>query len=110
MKIPFAQTTFFVREGFNGNLYVEKKDAKGFNALLVHCLTRHYRTKLKDAMRMYLVLEGDGTFIVNGKAEEATKDDLFLISDGDTYEYEGKMKLFEFNIPATDSSNEEKLE
>ena len=33
----------------------------------------------------------------------------FIISDGDIYEYEGKMKVFEFNVPATDSDNEEKI-
>ena len=59
---------------------------------------------------MYLVLEGKGTFTINDDTSDAEVDDLFIISDGDVYEYEGKMKLFEFNIPATDESNEEKLE
>ena len=110
MKIPFSQTRSFDREAFNGNVFVEKKDEKGFNALIVHCLTRHYKTKLNGAVRMYLVLEGEGTFTINEKKESAQKDDLFVISDGDVYEYKGEMNLFEFNIPATDSSNETKLE
>lgn len=110
MKIPLSKTTFFDREAFNGNKYVEKKDGKGFNALLVHCVTRHYKTKLKGATRMYLILEGRGTFTINDEIQSAQKDDLFIISDGDIYEYDGEMKLFEFNIPATDSSNEEKME
>jgi len=110
MKISLRDTTYFDRDAFNGNLYVEKKDDKGFNALLVHCLTRHYKTRLKSATRMYLVLEGVGTFTINDDKQDAVKDDFFIISDGDTYEYEGEMKLFEFNIPATDNSNEEKLD
>ena len=110
MKISFEQTKFFDREAFNGNLYVQKNDNKGFNALLVHCVTRHYKTRLTGATRAYLVLEGEGTFSINDKKEKAEKDDLFLIFDNDVYEYEGEMKLFELNIPATDSSNEEKMD
>ena len=60
-------------------------------------------------MRAYLVLEGTGTFTINGIEEIAEQYDFFLISDGDVYEYMGKMKLFELNVPATDSSNEEKV-
>jgi hypothetical protein len=110
MKIPFMETEFFDREAFNGNVYVKKEDEKGFSALIVHCLSRHYKTKLLSASRMYLVLEGVGTFTVNDDVQSAEKDDLFVISEGDTYEYEGEMKLFEFNIPATDRSNEERFE
>ena len=109
MKISINDARFFDREAFNGNVFVEKKDNKGFNALLVNCISEHYKTKLKGATRVYLVIEGDGYFVLNGKEDTAGRDDLFVISDGDVYEYRGKMKLFEFNLPATDSSNEEKL-
>ena len=109
MKISLKQTLFFDRQAFNGNVYIDKESGKDFNALLVTCLTGHYKTKLKNATRAYLVLEGAGTFTINGKEETAEQHDFFLISDGDVYEYAGKMKLFEFNVPATDSSNEEKV-
>jgi hypothetical protein len=109
MKISLAQAEFFDRTAFTGNVYVSKNDAKGFNALLVDCLTDHYKTKLSGASRAYLVLEGEGTFTINRKEETAEKYDFFLISDGDEYEYKGAMKLFEFNVPATDSSNEERF-
>jgi hypothetical protein len=110
MKIALNQTTFFDRGDFIGKVYIEGKDGKGFNALLVECLTRHYKTRLKNAARAYLIVEGSGTFTINNKKETAEPFDLFVISDGDEYEYEGKMKLFEFNVPATESSNEENLE
>lgn len=110
MKISVGQTRGFDREAFKGNVYVDKQDNRGFNALLVECVTRHYKTKLKGASRMYLVVEGTGTFTINGTRDTAGPNDLFIISDGDTYEYEGKMKLFEFNIPATDKANEERLD
>jgi gentisate 1,2-dioxygenase len=75
----------------------------------VECAIRHYKARLKNATRGYLVIEGKGVFIINEERHDALPYDLFLILDGDTYEYEGKMKLFEFNVPATDSSNEEKF-
>ncbi len=110
MKIPLSDDRLHDKGDFQARFYVEKGDRIDFNALLVDCLTRHYKTKLKGAARMYLVLEGDGSFTVNGKKEVAQKYDLFILNDGDDYEYEGVMKLFEFNVPATDKSNEEKLE
>ncbi len=109
MKIALSQTTFFDRTDFTGNVYVTKDDEKGFNALLVDCLTDHYKTKLTGATRVYLVLQGKGRFTINGATEEAEPHDLFVISDGDVYEYAGAMKLFEFNVPGTDSTNEEKI-
>lgn len=110
MKIALNQATFFDRGDFCGKVYVEGEAKKGFNALLVECVTRHYKTRLKNAVRGYLVVEGSGTFTINDKKETAEPFDLFVISDGDVYEYEGKMKLFEFNVPATNSSNEDNLE
>lgn len=110
MKIPLSQARFFDRQAFTGNVYIGKEHGKGFNALLVDCLTRHYKTRLKGSVRAYLVLGGSGSFTINGMKEAALPYDFFLISDGDEYEYEGSLKLFEFNVPATDSSNEEKLD
>src|SRR3989338_2266133 len=107
MKISLNQTSFFDKVDFKGNIYVGKKDGNGFNALLVECITRHYKTRLRGASRMYLVIEGTGTFTMNEQQETAEPNDLFIIKDGDAYEYEGKMKLFEFNIPATDEANQE---
>lgn len=110
MKIALNQTTFFDRGDFNGKVYVKGEAQKGFNALLVECVTRHFKTRLKNAVRAYLIIGGSGTFTINDKKETAEPFDLFVISDGDVYEYEGIMKLFEFNVPATDSSNQENLE
>ena len=109
MKIPLSDDRLHDKGAFKARFYVEKKDRADFNALLVECVTGHYKTKLKNAARVYLVIEGNGTFTINGTRENAEPYDLFIISNGDIYEYHGEMKLFEFNVPATDSSNEEKI-
>lgn len=109
MKIPVSQTKRYDLKDFVARFYIEKKQRKDFNILLVDCKTRHYRTKIKNAIRLYFVISGKGTFIINGRKTNARKYDLFTVSDSEIYEYEGKMKLLEINIPATDNSNEEKL-
>jgi hypothetical protein len=109
MKISLKDADVHDKGSFKVSFYVAKKDRSDFNALLVDCVTDHYKTKLKGAARVYLIIDGSGTFTINDKKEIANQYDLFIISDGDEYSYEGTMKLFEFNIPATDSSNEEKI-
>ncbi len=110
MKVSLKQARFFDTGAFSGNVFIDKEDGKGFNALLVNCVTEHYKTRLKGATRIYVITEGSGTFTTNGEEKTAEPYDFFLIADGDIYEYKGKMKLLEFNIPATDSSNEEKVD
>lgn len=110
MKISLNQTEMHDLKDFIARFYVTKNDNKEFNALLVRCKTRHYRTKLKNATRLYFVVEGNGEFIIDNHKESAEVYDLFIIHDGQIYEYSGVMKLIEVNVPATDGDNEEKLE
>lgn len=110
MKISLKDTKVFDLKDFKAGFYLQKSDGRGFNALLVDCLTGHYKTRLTGAVRVYFVLEGSGIFIINGNSAGAEQYDLFIIESGDEYSYTGTMKLFEFNVPATDASNEEKLD
>lgn len=109
-RIRFNDTHVADLKDFKAHFYIQKSGGRGYNALLVDCVTRHYKTRLTGAERMYLVIEGEGVFTINGKKTTAAPHDFFIIEDGDTYEYAGEMKLFEFNVPATDGSNEEKLD
>jgi mannose-6-phosphate isomerase-like protein (cupin superfamily) len=110
MKISRADTENFNLGDFSGNLYLDKKDNPDFNVLLIDCLRRHFKMRIHNARRTYFVLEGKGAFIINDEKIPVQQYDLVLIEDGDTFEYDGRMKLFECNIPATDQGNEEKLE
>lgn len=95
---------------FSVQYYVTKADDLPFSALMVDVKGRHYLTKMKDASRIYLVVEGSGSFILDGEETKAEKGDLFMIKDGHKYEYTGSMKLFEINIPGTDASNQINLD
>ena len=110
MKIPLKDAKTYDMKDFIARFLVEKKDGRGFNALIVDVLTRHYKTKLMGASRQYLVMEGAGMFIINDEEMSAEPGDFFIIESGSTYSYSGKMRLFEFNVPATDKSNEERLD
>ena len=110
MKISLKDTTVFDLTDFKASFYVQKSDEKGFNALLVDCVTGHYKTRLTGSVRAYFVCEGSGTVTINDEEMPVEQYDFFLIESGDTYSYKGAMKLFEFNVPGTDAANEEKLD
>jgi gentisate 1,2-dioxygenase len=110
MKISLNQASIHDKRDFIAKFYLEKKTNPEFNTIFVECINRHYKTKLKNATRIYFVIEGKGYFIIDNIKQEANLYDLFIIKDSQIYEYRGKMKLIEINFPATDKSNEEKLE
>lgn len=110
MKISLKDTKFFDRNTFTGQRYVETKEGRGFNAILVTSIVGHEKVRLTGATRMYFIIEGTGTFTINGVEQSAEPNDFFLIESDDVYEYKGAMKMFHFNVPGTDSSNEEKLD
>ena len=109
-KISLKDAFHFEREGFSGDVFVGTDQGSGYNALLVDVHGRHYRTGIKGATRNYLVVEGEGTFTLDGEVHQVQIGDLYVIPDGHDYEYEGKMKLFEFNIPGTTRANETNLD
>lgn len=109
-KISLGETQHFDAEGFSGDVYVDPKDGFGYSALGVDVHGRHPRKRVIGATRSYLVREGSGIFTLGGVVHEVKEGDLFVIPDGGDYEYGGKMKLFEFNVPGTTSANEEILE
>lgn len=104
------QTDSFSREGFDGHVYIEKEAALGFNALLIDVHGRHPRKRMIDTTRTYFVVDGSGTFDLNGQVTEVKKGDFVVIPAGSEYEYQGQMQLFEVNISATNTFQDERLE
>lgn len=105
-RISIRETKRFDRDGFYGLRYLEDDDGAGFGALEVHVDGIHPEKTVQVETRAYRVEEGTGTFIVDGKTYSAEKGDVFLIRRGSTYSYQGKMQLFEINIPAKTDANE----
>jgi mannose-6-phosphate isomerase-like protein (cupin superfamily) len=103
-KISHQETERFDREGFYGLRYLNDDEGAGFGALEVHVQTAHPEKTVQVKTRMYRVEEGSGTFVIDGKTHEAAPGDMFLIRQNSTYSYQGRMKLFEINIPLDNSS------
>lgn len=108
-KIPLSDTQNFDREGFSGQVYIPPQANAGFNALMVDVHGSHPRKRMVDTTRVYLVMEGSGTFTLGENVNGVQKGDLFVIPPGGEYEYEGQMQLFEFNVSPDNSFKDETL-
>lgn len=92
------ETNHFDQEGFSGDVYVSDIENSGFDALRISVHGRHPLKEITETIRVYLVISGTGTFTLNGTTKEVQKDDLYIVEPGNSYEYEGDMELFEFNV------------
>lgn len=98
-KISLNNTNKFEREGFSGYVYIDRSHNEGFSALQVDVHGKHLKKRiLKGNTRAYYVAEGTGTFTLNGEIHNIQQGDLFVIPAGSDYEYQGEMRLFEFNV------------
>lgn len=110
-KISHSETAKFDREGFSGSVYIHGSNGEGFNALQVDVHGRHPKKRiLVGNTRSYFVADGTGTFILDGESHKVEQGDLFVIPAGSEYEYEGEMRLLEFNVSPDGSFGDEKLE
>lgn len=109
-KITLDETQAFDAGGFSGQVYVKNEENVGFNALLVTVNGRHPKKKMVDTVRNYYVIEGKGTFILDGTSHQVKPGDLFIVGAGHEYEYSGSMRLFEFNVSPDNSFKDRVLE
>lgn len=108
--IPNWKTQHFEREGFTGDVYIPKSAEMGFTALQVNVHDSHPRKRISEGnVRSYFVIDGTGTFRVNGSNMPARKGTLFVIQPGDEYSYSGEMTLFEVNVSPDNTFGDEKL-
>ena len=104
-RISLDKTEHFEREGFDGHHYVKPEDGLGYSAIFVDVHGEHPLKKMVGATRSYLVIDGEGTFTLNGKPLKVREGDLVVIPSDGEYSYQGEMSLFEFNVPGTTSAN-----
>jgi mannose-6-phosphate isomerase-like protein (cupin superfamily) len=110
MKIQLKDAAIKDKGDYVAKFFLNKTQSEDVSIIFVECRRRHYKTMMKGAKRMYFILDGTGTFTINDKTEQIARHDLFVITDGETYEYEGQMNMLEINVPATDKSHYENLE
>jgi gentisate 1,2-dioxygenase len=71
---------------------------------------RHGKIYSEAADRVYLVLDGNGYFEIEGERYEVTKTDVVIVPKLTKYDYGGKMELFLVHTPAFDRTKEHNLE
>lgn len=106
---PYRDGGDFVRSGFDGQILVDGSEQRGFSALLVDVHGEHPPKRMIDTTRTYLVLEGEGSFTLDGSRKTIQKGDFIIIPPGGEYQYEGEMQLFELNVSPDNSFKDEKL-
>lgn len=98
------------REGFTAFLYNNKKEIPEYNSVYLEVHGTHDKEFVKASHRLYFVIEGEGVFNVGKETKNVKKNDVIVVPPQAIYSYQGKMKLFEVNFPATDSSDAVKLD
>lgn len=102
--IRHKETEHFDREGFSGDVYVDRRAGIGFTALLVTVDGAHPRKQmLEGTTRMYHVIGGEGSFTLGETTHSVATGDTYVIPAGAEYAYQGDMKLFEVNISPDNS-------
>ncbi|MFA5076588.1 MAG: hypothetical protein WC480_04190 [Patescibacteria group bacterium] len=94
------------RPGFTAYVYNDKKQYPALEAVYVDCFKNHEKVYVKKSHRLYFVIAGEGTFYVDKETHTVKQNDVIIIEPLVRYAYEGKMKLFEVNCPATDNGDE----
>jgi len=94
------------REGFTAYVYNNKDQYPTLNTVYVDCFKDHEKVYVKTSHRLYFVIEGSGTFTLNNETFSVKQNDVIVIEPMVEYSYEGQMKLFETNYPATGSEDE----
>ena len=69
----------------------------------------HEKVREKECTFFYLVLEGKGSFEIEGKTEKCRKGDLVAIPQKSVFKYSGKMKMLLVTVPWWYPEQEETL-
>jgi ethanolamine utilization protein EutQ (cupin superfamily) len=62
--------------------------------------TRHGKIKNLGSDRLYLILEGEGTFTIDDRDIPVAAGDVVIVPRGTPYDYAGKLKVFLVHAPA----------
>ena len=112
MKFTKNKANRFGWKGIEGWAYNSKNDFADASAAYFEVTGSHGKTKTAKSDRIYLVLEGKGKFIIDGKVTSVQKMDVIIVPKNTPYDYRnggGIMKLFLVHCPAFDEEYEVKL-
>jgi len=113
MNFKLKDAFQFGWEGIKGWAYNSKDDFANASAAYFEVSGKHGKVKTTKSDRIYLVLEGKGEFIIDGKVTLVDKTDVIIVPKNTPYDYkaiDGTMKLFLVHCPAFEPEADVKLE
>ena len=66
----------------------------------------HRELRTDSSSRMYVILDGEFTFTIEGTTFQAVKNDIILVARGEVYSFNGKGKYLVINGPAFKSGDD----
>ena len=98
------------RGDYSYQRYVQNNSNVPFNFLRIEVGGRHDTRRVLAGIRNYYVASGSGCFTIENEGYEVMAGALITILPGQTYSYQGKMGLLEFNVDTGDGIAHEDLE
>ena len=109
-KYQLKNATQFGWPGLKGYAFNSANDFAEASAVLFEVTDRHGRVRNTLSDRIYLVLEGEGEFDINGEKIPVQPYDVIIVPKNTEYDYRGNLKLFLVHSPAYDPASDVDLE
>lgn len=113
-KFELKDAYEFGWQGLKGKAYSDASDFKDASVAVFEVTGSYGKVKSLVSNRIYLVLEGKGEFIINGKVIPVKPTDVIIVPKNTPYDYratEGTiLKLFLVHSPAWTPEKEVELE
>jgi len=107
MKFTLKDSESFEKHGIKLNVYASNKEMPEANTCLIDCKEGHFEEFYdKKSTYIYYILEGKGTFYLNGKSTEVKATDVIVVKPNTKIYYIGKMKILLTVTPAWKEENE----
>lgn len=103
MKFTLDKAHKFGWKGLTGRAYNSNKDFENASTSYFEVTNKHGKVKTTRSDRVYLVIDGEGEFIINNKVISVKKTDVIIVPKNTPYDYKtkkGTLKLFLVHIPA----------
>ena len=104
--IPESQSSGKVKGAMKLDSYDVNKD---YSLTYIEISGEHDKIRFSGETRIYFIIVGSGTFVVNEIEFEVKENDVIVIEDGDVYEFSGEMKFVILHNPPFSPDQDEKI-
>lgn len=114
MKFSIKDGHDFGWDGLKAKAINSREDFENASAAIFEVTGSHGKVKTELSDRIYLVLEGEGMFVIDGEEVAVAKDDVIIVPKNTPYDYKAAkgtaLKLYLVHTPAYDPAFERKLD